>query len=196
MVAHVGRGNCPYNATMDAWLYYLLATTLVIGCALAWLGNLFGAPGNWLIAGLAALFAWLASEPTGRGVSWTCVAILVGLATLGEVIEFLAGAAGAAKQGASKRSMIYSLVGGFAGSLLGAGAGVPVPVIGSLIGALGGGALGAFAGAYYGEASRERPHGESVAVGKAAMWGRLFGTLGKFGVGAVMLGVTAADALM
>ncbi|MBX3432851.1 MAG: DUF456 domain-containing protein [Pirellulales bacterium] len=185
---------------MNPWLYYTLAALLIAACTLAWLGNLFGAPGNWVIAGLAALFAWLASDPTGRGVSWTCVFVLLALAAVGEVVEFVAGAAGAAKQGASRRSMIYSLVGGFTGSLLGAGAGLPVPVVGSLLGsllgALAGGSAGAFAGAYYGEASRERPHDESIAVGKAAMRGRLWGTLGKLAIGAVMLGVTTADALI
>lgn len=40
-----------------------------------------------------------------------------------------------------------------------------------------------------------RPLGQSASVAKAAFWGRIWGTLGKFAAGAVMLGVAAADAL-
>lgn len=181
---------------MNPWLYYLLAVLLVTAGVGCWLTNLVGAPGNWLLLGLAALFAWLAPVSSGRGVSWTTVGILAALAAAGELIEFAAGAAGAAKQGASRRSVVYSLVGGFAGSIAGATFGLPLPVLGSLAGALLGGAGGAFAGAYYGESSRQRPHGESFAVGKAAFWGRLWGTAGKLIVGAIMLGVATVDALM
>ena len=180
---------------MNPWLYYSLAALVVLAGVVCWLTNLIGAPGNWLLAGLVALFAWLAPATDGRGISWTTVGILVALAAAGEVLEFMAGAAGAAKQGASRRSVVYSLIGGFAGSLAGAMFGSPIPVFGSLAGALFGGSAGAFAGAYYGESSRQRSHRESVAVGKAAFWGRLWGTAGKFIVGAVMLGTTAVDAI-
>jgi uncharacterized protein len=180
---------------MDPWLYYTLALLLVTGGFLCWLSNLFSLPGNWGLLGLVALFAYLVPETNGRGVSWNGVGILTALAVLGEVIEFAAGAAGAAKEGASKRSVFLSLVGAIVGSIVGATAGIPVPVIGSMIGALLGGSVGAFAGAYLGESWKARPHAAGVAVGKAAFIGRLWGTLGKFAIGAVMLGVAAADAL-
>ena len=180
---------------MDFWLYYTLALLLGCGGGLCWLSHLFSLPGNWILLGLAALFAWLAPHASGRGIGWTTVGILAGLAILGEVIEFFAGAAGAAKQGASRRSIVFSLIGGMAGSIFGAMAGLPVPVIGSVIAALLGGSLGAFAGAYLGEKSIERPHGESMAVARGAFAGRLWGTVGKFAVGAVMLGVMTVDVL-
>jgi uncharacterized protein len=180
---------------VNPWLYYTLALLLIASGLLCWLSNLFSLPGNWVLLGLVALFAFLVPETSGRGVSWTAVGIMAALAVFGEIIEFAAGAAGAAKHGASRRSILLSLVGGIAGSILGATAGVPIPVIGSMIGALLGGSIGAFAGAYYGEVSSEQSHSISVAVGKAAFMGRLWGTVGKFGVGAVMLGVAAADAL-
>ena len=72
------------------------------------------------------------------------------------------------------------------GSVLGAGAGIPVPVIGPLIGALGGGAAGAFAGAYLGETWKGRTGGEALRIGKGALFGRLLGTVGKLACGAVM----------
>ena len=181
---------------MNPWLYYTLALLLICGGGICWLTNLFSLPGNWILLGMAALFAWLASETGDHGISWTTVGIMAGLAVLGEVIEFFAGAAGAAKQGASRRSIVFSLIGGMAGSIGGAIVGFPVPVIGPVIAALLGGAGGAFAGAYLGEKSIERPHSESMAVARGAFAGRLWGTVGKFAVGAVMLGVMTVDALV
>ncbi len=185
----------PEVQAVNPSLYYTLALLLIAGGLLCWLSNLFTLPGNWVLLGLVALFAFLVPETSGRGVSWTAVGIMAALAVIGEVIEFAAGAAGAAKQGASRRSIVLSLIGGIAGSILGATVGIPIPVFGPMIGALLGGSVGAFAGAYYGEVSSEQSHSTGVAVGKAAFMGRLWGTVGKFGVGAVMLGVAAADAL-
>lgn len=180
---------------MNPWLYYTLAVLLICGGLVCWLSNLFSLPGNWVLLGLVALFAFLIPEADGRGVSWMGVAILAALAAIGEIIEFAAGAAGAAKQGASRRAMLLSLVGAIIGSIIGATAGIPIPVIGSMVGALLGGSVGAFAGAYLGETWKERGHGASVAVGKAAFIGRLWGTVGKFAIGAVMLAVAVTDAI-
>jgi hypothetical protein len=68
---------------------------------------------------------------------------------------------------------------------------IPVPVVGSLIGAVAGGAAGAFGGAYAGEAWKGRTEDERMAVSTAAMVGRVLGTVGKLGIGAVMVVVTA-----
>jgi hypothetical protein len=180
---------------MNPWLYYTLAVLLILACGACWLANLFTLPGNWALVVLAGLFSWLVPAAGSRGISLTTLGILVALAVAGEIVEFAAGAAGAAKQGASRRSIGYSLIGGIVGSVGGAVAGLPVPVVGSLVAALVGGAGGAAVGAYLGERSSERGHGQGMAVGKAAFVGRLWGTVGKFAVGAVMLGVAAVDAL-
>src|SRR5882757_9260912 len=121
---------------MDAWVYYLWALLLIGACGLAWLTTLVALPGNWLIVGCTALFAWLLSHDGGRGISWTTVAVLAGLAVLGEIVEFAAGAAGAAKQGASKRSVALAMVGALVGSVLGIAVGSPIPVLGSFVMAL------------------------------------------------------------
>ncbi len=179
-----------------AWAYYLWAALLIVASCIAWLLSLVTLPGNWLIVGFAALFAWLVPVTDGRGVSWVVVIGLLVLATFGEVVEFMAGAAGAAKKGASKRSVILSIVGAMIGSIVGLTIGTPVPVIGSFVMAVGGGALGAFAGAYLGEAWKGRPEEHRVAAGKGAFSGRLWGTMGKLAVGAVMVAIIAWDALM
>ena len=180
---------------MNPWLYYTLAIALVLAGVVCWLANLLSLPGNWGIVALAALFAWLVPMDESRGLSWKAVGILVALAAVGELIEFAAGAAGAAKAGASRRAMMLSLAGAMVGSIAGAAAGAPIPIIGSLVAALAGGSIGAFAGAYVGESWAEGSHEQSVAVGKGAVIGRLWGTLGKFAVGAAMLALTAIDAL-
>jgi len=179
---------------MDAWVYYLWATLLVVACVVAWLTTLVTLPGNWLIAGFAAVFAWQVTPAAGRGVTWLAVEVLLGLAVLGEVIEFAASAAGAAKQGASKRGVALSMVGAMVGSVAGLAVGTPIPVLGSFVMALIGGAAGAFFGAYLGEAWKGREHGERVAAGRGAFAGRIWGTVGKLAVGAVMLVIVAWEA--
>jgi uncharacterized protein len=179
---------------MDPWLYYTCAFALVAACGIAWLTTLLGLPGNWLIAGFAAFFAWLVSHELDRGITWKTVAVLAGLAVLGEVVEFAAGAAGAARQGASKRGVALAMIGAVVGSILGLGIGTPIPVLGSFFMALLGGAAGAFFGAYLGEAWKGRPHDARVAAGRGAFSGRIWGTVGKLAVGAVMLVIVAWDA--
>jgi uncharacterized protein len=180
---------------MSAWMYYLWAFLLIFACGLAWLTTLVALPGNWIIAGLAALFAWLWPLESGRGINWTTVAVLLGLAILGEIIEFAAGAAGAAKQGASKRAIMLSMVGAVVGSMLGIAVGLPIPFLGSFIMALLGGAAGAFFGAYIGESWKGKLHEERVAAGRGAFTGRLWGAAGKLAIGAIMLVIIAWKAL-
>ncbi len=179
---------------MEAWIYYLWAILLVIACVLAWLTTLVALPGNWLIVGCAALFAWLLRPESGRGLTWTTIAVLGALAVLGEIVEFAAGAAGAAKQGASKRGVALAMVGAVVGSVAGIAIGSPIPILGSFVMALLGGAAGAFFGAYLGEAWKGRPHESRVAAGTGAFTGRIWGTVGKLAVGAVMLAIVAWDA--
>src|SRR5438067_12159366 len=157
---------------MEAWMYYLWALLLVLGCGLAWLTTLVSLPGNWFIAGFAALFAWLLPVHGARGITSTTVLVLLGLAIFGEVIEFAASAAGAAKQGASKRGVALSMVGAVVGSVLGLTIGLPVPILGSFVMALLGGAAGAFFGAYIGEAWKGRAHAARFAAGRGAFSGR------------------------
>ena len=139
------------------WIYYPSAVLLVLLCIGAWLLTLLTVPGNWIVVGLAAGFAWLFPAAAGRGITWTTVAVLVGVAVVGEVIEFGAGAAGAAKQGASRRAVGLSIVGAAVGSILGLAVGTPVPVVGSFVMAVLGGAGGAFVGGLH-RRVLERPH--------------------------------------
>jgi uncharacterized protein len=181
---------------MSIWAYYIWACLLIFACCIGWLTTLVTLPGNWIIAGLAALFAWFIPVEGSRGISWTSVAVIVGLAVVGEVIEFGASAAGAAKQGASKRAVALSMLGAGVGSVIGLTVGLPIPVLGPLIMAVLGGAGGAFAGAYIGESWKGRPTANSMAAGRGAFMGRIWGTVGKLLVGMIMLVIVAWDALL
>jgi uncharacterized protein YqgC (DUF456 family) len=55
--------------------------------------------------------------------------------------------------------------------------------------------IGAFIGAYLGETWVKRAQGQRLEVAKGAFLGRIWGTVGKLAIGAVMLGVTAVDVL-
>ena len=177
---------------MNAYWYYTLAVLLVLLNVCAWATNLLTLPGNWFIAGLTVLFAVFVHLPSGSGISLFSAGAVAALALLGEAIEFAAGAAGAAKSGGSRRGMLLAVAGAMGGSIAGTFLGVfiPIPVIGSLIGAIAGGALGAFGGAYAGEAWKGRSEEERMAISTAAMIGRVFGTVGKLGIGAIMVVVT------
>src|SRR5215203_4890297 len=143
---------------MEPWIYYLWALLLVFTCGLAWLTTLVSLPGNWIVVGCAALFAWLMPHEPSHSITWKTVAVLAGFAVLGEIVEFAAGAAGAAKQGASKRSVLLAMVGAVVGSMVGIAIGAPILILGSAVMALVGGAAGAFFGAYLGEAWKGRGH--------------------------------------
>ena len=172
-------------------IYWIWAALLVLCAVAAWFATLFSLPGNWGMVGLIIIFALFYPEGEGRGVGWIGVAVVAGLAVVGEVIEFAAGAAGAAKEGGSRRGMLLAILGTVVGSIAGAIIGVPIPVVGSIIAAVGGGALGAFCGAYLGETWKGKTSAESLAVSKAALIGRLLGTMAKLIVGAVMVVVIA-----
>lgn len=134
---------------------------------------------------LAAMYAYFLPQQYEPRLSWTIVGIALALAMLGEILEFAAGAAGAATKGGSRKGASFSLAGAFTGSIAGAVIGIPIPVVGSVVAAIAGGAVGAFLGAYIGES--ERLHSERVEIGKGALLGRLLGTGGKMAVGLIIL---------
>ena len=76
------------------WALLFILTVLVF-----WTLNLVGLPGNWMIVAVTAVYVWLTSGPDDGGMRWIAVAIVTGLAILGEVLEFAASAAGVKRVG-------------------------------------------------------------------------------------------------
>lgn len=169
------------------WAMLFVAAILVF-----WFTNLLGLPGNWLIVGTAAVYAWLLPGDTRAAITWPTVGVMAGLAVLGEIVEFVAGAAGVKKLGGSWTGALLALIGSMVGAIAGIFVGVPVPIVGSLVAALLFGGLGALVGAMIGESLRGQSFDDSLRIGQAAFWGRLFGTLGKVVIGAVIVGVALA----
>lgn len=172
----------------------LIGFLLVVAAITSWSTNVFSLPGNWGVVFFAAvgLVVPRSFEADYNGpmlMDWPTVAVLFVLAGVGEFLETVTGAAGAAKRGAARRSMVLSVIGAMVGSIVGATAGIPVPLVGPLIAAVLGGALGAFGGAYLGEAWRGSAHDDRVSISSAAFTGKIAGTAAKILIGAVMCGV-------
>ena len=165
------------------------AILLAVGVLAAWLLTLIGMPGNWLMVAATAIYVWLIPKDAPTSFGWSVVVVLLVLAALGEVTETIASAAGAARQGGSRRGAVLALLGSILGGLAGLFVGIPVPIVGSLIAAVLFGGLGALIGAILGEKWKGRELGASWEIGKAAFWGRLLGTLAKALLGAVMVAV-------
>jgi uncharacterized protein YqgC (DUF456 family) len=176
------------------YLVWLLLLLLVL--ALSWCLTLFSLPGNWLIVLAAAVYASLTISDGEPEIGWVTVAVLAGLATAGEVLEFAAGAFGTSRAGGSKRGALLAIAGAVIGSGVGAMVGLPIPVVGSIVGVLLFASLGAMTGAIVGESWKGRTLDESIEVGQAAFWARLAGTLAKIGIGTAMVLVAALAAVL
>jgi uncharacterized protein len=97
----------------------------------------FGLPGTWMIFGATLVYGFVTDfSRVGGGML-----LLLGLLTLaGEVVEYGLGIAGARRFGSSKRGIVFSILGGLVGAIVGA------PLFfgfGAVLGAL----VGAFLGA-------------------------------------------------
>lgn len=153
-----------------------------------------GMPGNWIMVAAAAVYAYLTPAAAVTHFGWPVVLALFLLAALGELIELVASALGVARGGGTRRGALLALGGSLAGAVVGLIVGLPIPVIGPLLAVLLFASLGAMGGAILGEQWAGRDLAASWRIGKAAFWGRLFGTLGKTLCGAIMV-VVATIAL-
>lgn len=141
--------------------------------------TVIGLPGTWFMVAISAVLTfYVDSSHTYSMQLYTFLAIL-SIAVIGEILEFIAGAAGVSKLGGSRRSAVLAIVGSIAGAIIGLFIGTPVPVIGSVVVSLLLGGAGAFAGAVLGERWVGQEWDAAIEIGKAAFWGRLLGTLGK-----------------
>lgn len=168
---------------------HLWAALLLILLATGWILTLLGMPGNWLMVAAALGYVLVVPAVSALAMGWTTLVVLLALASIGEVLEFFAGALGVAKAGGSRRGVVFALAGSIAGGVVGLFAGVPVPIIGPLLGAVLLAGAGAFAGAVLGEQWKGRGLDESLKIGQAAFWGRVLGTVAKSAVGTIMVGV-------
>jgi len=160
-------------------MLYVYASVLTLLNLVFWASILFGLPGIWLMVLAGVLIEWL--QPGEYLFGWTVLYTAAGLALLGEVLEFLLGAAGARQAGGSKRGALLAIVGGIAGAIVGTA--IPIPVVGTLVGAC----AGAFAGSLLGDRMAGRSFELSLQAGRGAAAGRFWGTAAKLIIGAIVL---------
>jgi uncharacterized protein len=150
-------------------LYFLVQAAALVMIPL-------GLPGTFVQVAAAALLV-LASD--GALLGWGWVGVFLGLALVGEVVEFLSGQWGTRRFGGSRRAGWGALIGGIVGAVVG---GIPIPVIGSIVMSF----VGTFVGAVIGEMSAQRG-APDVRVGLGALLGRAVGVATKLGLGIVIL---------
>ncbi len=168
-----------------AWVWYIVLLALqVAGLVL----NLFGLPGLWLMVIAAGLYSWVTWED--RYLKIYALVVIVLLALAAEVVEFVAGSAGAKKAGASKLGMFAAMVGGIVGAIAGTPL-IPVPIVGTILGAV----VGSAAATMFVEWFKRGEVNHVLRTGWGAGKGRLLGILGKSALGAAMLVVTIVLAL-
>lgn len=172
------------------------AIVLVLVLLISLLLTVLGLPGNWMMVAAAAIYAFAVAPHLRTDFGWPVVLAMVILAAFGELLEFIAGALGVARGGGSRRGVVMALVGSVVGAIVGMVVGLPIPIVGSILAALLFASVGAMAGAMLGEHSAGRELAHSWRVGKAAFWGRLFGTVAKTLVGAIMVAVAAIAAFV
>lgn len=165
----------------------LIAITAGLLSAVCWLLSLIGLPGNWGIVVIAGLLAAFAPDEASSQVHWGTVGILLALAGAGELLEFLAGAAGVGQTGGSRRAVLLALVGSVLGAMIGLFVGLPVPIVGGFVGSILFSGLGAALGAIVGQRWARRHWHDSVQLGWGAFRGRIMGTVAKSLCGGMML---------
>ena len=162
---------------------FILAAILLFAMSVCVLLNLVTLPGNW--AALALTVVWAVFMPGNHlGILFFCMA--VGLAVLGELVEFAAQIWGAKTYGSSKASTIAGIIGAIAGAI----AGAPFMLgLGAVCGAL----FGAWAGCYLAERLIGRQPPElAFRAAQGAFVGKFLGMVIKFGIGVAIIAVTAA----
>ena len=162
-------------------LFFILL--LVISLSL----NASGAPGNWIMLGLAGFYSWLMPNESPYDFGIFIILIVLMFAIIGEILEFFTGAISTKKASGTKRGMWFSVIGSIIGSLAGIFVGIPIPIIGSLIAALLFSGAGALLGAYYGEKIEGKNSKEAWKVGISSFVGRILGSLFKIICGFIAL---------
>lgn len=166
------------------WIYYFCLLALMLTGLFA---VIIGLPGLWIMVaaaiGYGAITGW-----QYIGV-WTIVTV-VGIGIIAEVVETVAGGAGAKKEGASKRGILGAIVGGILGGLFLTFL-IPIPIVGSIIGMC----LGSLLGAMIMELMVGKELEHSFRIGVGAFKGRLLGTLSKLAFGCIILAIGMWTAL-
>ena len=161
------------------WLYYL---ALIIVLLTGLFGVILSLPGIWLMIAGAIAYAALTNWVF---IGYKTIIFLVLVGIIAEVVETVAGGAGAKRAGASRRGIIGAIVGGFLGGIFLTFL-IPIPILGTIIGAC----LGSLLGAMLVELMVCKELEQSMAIGVGAFKGRFLGILSKLAFGVFIIVVT------
>ncbi len=163
------------------WLAYAILLLLCLGGVFI---TLLGLPGLWVMVAAALVYAWYTSfHYIGLGT----MVILIVIAAVAELIEFLAGSRGAKNAGGSSRAAWGALIGGLLGAII---LTIPIPIIGTTIGLC----IGVFGGALIGELTVHDDAAHSIRVGIAATKARIYAIVIKLLFSIAMLAIIAVKA--
>ena len=139
---------------------YIVLSLFIFVAVAGLISNVFGLPGNFIILADSLLFGWYDGF---NEVSVKILIILLGLALLGELVEFIVGVLGAKKYKSSNKAIVGSIVFGIIGGILG----IPFFLgIGAVIGAF----IGAFVGAFLVEFFLEKKVDRAMKSGWSICW--------------------------
>ena len=134
-------------------------------------------PGTALVLAGMVLGAWIDGFTRVGGLT---VGVLVALAVVSWVLEYVAGLMGAKRAGASKQALIGAALGTVAGLFLGFVGVLFMPLVGAAVG----------------EYLARRDEQRAMHVGIATWLGLLVGMVAKVGIAFVMVGVFVAALLI
>ena len=138
-----------------------------------------GIPGGWIAFAAIVVFDVATGFST---VGWILLAVMLGVALIGELIESFFGLVYVAQRGATKWGVLGAFAGGIAGAV---GGGFVMPFVGSILLGL----AGAFGGAVLFEYLYYRSMDRALQTGFSAFIGKLAAMLIKFALGLVVLGI-------
>lgn len=169
---------------MTEWMWIILLYTGLVLAAIGSLAcvvlTLLQLPGTWLMLLLVLIVAWL-TQGSFNAVETISLLIMLILAGLGELVEFIAGAIGSHVTGGTRRGAALSIVTAIAGAILGTFL-IPVPIVGTLIGAC----VGAGAGSLVGDKWAGKNWKAALISGTGAAVGKFSGTVAKVALAGVM----------
>ncbi len=149
---------------------------VIVVCLVGLLLVPIGLPGTFMIFVAALIYNLMTWS---MALSFKTLAIVLGIAVFGEILEYYIGIKSAKRHGASKAGIVGAIIGGIIGVIVG----VPVFLIGSLLGLF----IGAFLGAFIVEFFIEEDVVKAFNAGIGAFKGRFGAIMVKFLLGIVMI---------
>jgi len=159
----------------DLIIWFIFGSVMIVALPL----QLLGLPGTWLLVGDVFFLRWLKGPDL---IDYHIVIVLGLMALLGEVFEFLTAVQGVRSGPPIRGAATASIVGAFAGGLVGA------PVMFGL-GAIPGMAIGAWLAVFTVALAGGATRGVAFETALGAMTGRIKGTALKMIVAVAMVAV-------